>query len=134
MAYERTSEGEIKFGKWVRTFIRKLNNNIWIWFIQDMKHWSTVSKMIIKYNLFSFIVNASSVSSVKSVIIWENLDKRVLKTWTVILLSCKKIFFFFSFMPISERRFHLTHKSENKTLKFSPLKTNKTLKMDASRN
>ena len=36
IACERTSEGNIKFGKWLRTFIRKLTGKFWIWFIQDM--------------------------------------------------------------------------------------------------
>ena len=90
--------------------------------------------MIIRYNLSSLSsVNVSSVSSVKLVIIWGNLEERVLKTWKVIFLLCEKKFFF-SFKPISEWRFNLTHKSVNKTLKFSPLKTNKTLKMYISRN
>ena len=43
-------------------------------------------------------------------------------------------YLFFSFKPISEWRFHLRHKSVNKNFKFSPLKTNKTLKMYFSKN
>ena len=40
-----------------------------------------------RYNLSSLSVNASSVSSVKLVIIWGNLEEKILKAWTVILLS-----------------------------------------------
>ena len=57
---------------------------------------SLISKMIIRYRLSSLSVNASSASSVNLVIIWGNLQERVLKTWTAILLSCEK-FIFFSF-------------------------------------
>ena len=117
------------FGKWLRTFKRKLNNKVWIWFVQDM--WQKLSKQ--DDNQIYLSVNASSVSSVKLVIIWGNLEERVLKTWTVILISYEN-FIFFSFKPISEWRFHLTHKSVNKTFKFRPLKTNKTLKIYISRN
>ena len=44
--------------------------------------------MIITFTLFSLSMNASSVSSVNLVIVWGNLEERVLKTWAVILLSC----------------------------------------------
>ena len=57
--------------------------------------------MIIRYDVFSLLVNASSVSSVNLVIIQGNLEEKVLKTWTIILLSCE-ILYFFSFKPISD--------------------------------
>ena len=41
------------------------------------------------YNLSSLSGDASSVSSVKLVIICGDLENMVLKTWTVILLSMK---------------------------------------------
>ena len=37
--------------------------------------------------------------------------------------SLASYFLLFSFKPISEWRFHLIHKSVNKTFKFSPIKT-----------
>ena len=57
--------------------------------------------MIIRYDVSSLSVNASSVSSVNLVIIQGNLEEKVLKTWTVILLSCE-ILCFFSFKLISD--------------------------------
>ena len=123
-------KGNIKFGEWLRTFIWKPSNKVWSWFIQDM--WHKHNKQD-DNNLSSLSVDASSAFSVRLVIIWGNLKDRVLKTWNVILLSCENLIFF-PFKPISEWRFHLTHKSVNKTFKCTPLKTNKTLKMYISKN
>ena len=59
-------------------------------------------------------MNASSVSSVKLVIIWGNLEERVLKTWTVILLSCEN-FIFFSFNPtVFQSEDSMSHKIQYK--------------------
>ena len=56
---------------------------------------STISKMIITYNFSSLSANASSpVTSVTLVVIWGNLEVRILKTWTVIFLSCQNFIIF----------------------------------------
>ena len=56
---------------------------------------SIISKMVIRYRVHSLSVNASSIFSVKLVIIWVNLEERVSKNWPAILLSCDNFIFFF---------------------------------------
>ena len=62
---------------------------------------STISKMVIGYSLPNLLVNPSSLSSVKLVIICGNLEERELKLELVFRYHVK-ILFFFSFKPISE--------------------------------
>ena len=83
---------------------------------------STIRKTIITYSLSSLSVNASSVSSVSNYL--RKLGRSIKNLDCYLLL----------FTPISEWRFHLIQKSVNETFKFSPLKTNKTLKIYISRN
>ena len=94
--YERTSEENIKFGKWLRTFIRNSTEKFELDSFKICDR-STVSKMTIRYNLSRHSMDTSSISSVKLLIIWENLEKRVLKTWDCYFAIIWKFHHFFSF-------------------------------------
>ena len=49
---------------------------------------SRINKIIIRYNISSLSVNASSpATSVKLVIIWGNMEEKGLKPWTVVFLQ-----------------------------------------------
>ena len=64
-------------------------------------HRSMISQMIIRYKLSSFSVNASSISSVKLVIILRELKRDGFKNLDC-YFAITGTFYFFSFKPILE--------------------------------